>query len=302
MPSPDFILYLQHGWADTSDAMQQFGEILAPHHLVIAPNLGWLKTWLRLEPLITQVESQVTATLEQYPTTPLRVIGHSMGGIIWLELLNRHPAWCSHLHSLILLASPIGGADAARIIDPFGLGIGIARDLGINRRALAEKIAQQIPTLVIAGDIDQGSDGTILVASTQFDYSQFIRVELPHPQLNAHPDLIPLIQAFWENPVISPPSPPSLVCTLIQQLRQVEGITDAHPRDFPRSQKITNLGDGLELRLWKNALGVTHVFLGDKQGQCLYGGFVGWKDASGLEQCLEEIVRQCGGREWGIDN
>ncbi|WP_017303435.1 alpha/beta fold hydrolase [Spirulina subsalsa] len=298
MPSPDFILYLQHGWADTSDAMQQFGETLAPHHLVIAPNLGWLKTWLRLEPLIAQVESQVTTTLEQYPTTPLRVIGHSMGGIIWLELLNRHPGWCSHLHSLILLASPIGGADAARIIDPLGLGIGIARDLGINRRALAEKIAQQIPTLVIAGDIDQGSDGTILVASTQFDHSQFICVELPHPQLNAHPDLIPLIQTFWQNPVISPPPPPSLARTLIQHLRQVEGITDAHPRNFARSQKIADLGDGLELRGWKNVVGVNHVFLGDKQGQCLYGGFVGWKDALGLDQCIEGIVREFGSLEF----
>ncbi|NEQ86615.1 MAG: alpha/beta hydrolase, partial [Moorea sp. SIO2I5] len=157
---PDFLLYAQHGWADTSKAIANLAQSIATSRTaIIAPDLGWFKTWLWIEPLIKQLEHIVLDTIVTYPQTPIRIIGHSMGGLIWLELLSRHQDWWSQVESLVLIGSPIGGADLARIIDPLGIGIGIAKDLGINRRQLAESIGAVIPTLVIAGDSDHGSDG-----------------------------------------------------------------------------------------------------------------------------------------------
>ncbi|NEO25724.1 MAG: alpha/beta hydrolase [Kamptonema sp. SIO4C4] len=202
--SPSFTLFAQHGWADTHHKINTLAQQLAPDQTVITPNLGWLKTWWRIDPLIEQVEQIAKKQFQNSPQQSWRILGHSMGGLIWLELLNRHPQWWTKIHSLVLVASPVGGADLAYLLDPQGWGLGIAQDLAQNRRSLAEKIAQQIPTLSIAGDIDQGSDGTILVESTQFAYAQSATVPVSHPRLKNHADLIPIIRAFWQNPSISP--------------------------------------------------------------------------------------------------
>ena len=58
----------------------------------------------------------------------------------------------NRFESLILLGVPIGGADLARIINPLGWDIGMAKHLGKNRRILAEQITAVIPTLVVAGN------------------------------------------------------------------------------------------------------------------------------------------------------
>ena len=51
------LLFAQHGWADTNQAMQRFGETVAsPGSLVIAPNLGFIRSWLRMGPLIEIAE------------------------------------------------------------------------------------------------------------------------------------------------------------------------------------------------------------------------------------------------------
>ena len=156
--SPQFLLFAQHGWADTSRAIASLAHtIVPPETPVIAPDLGWLRTWLRIEPLIQQVEAAATKALEDYPDHAWRIMGHSMGGLIWIELLHRHPEWQFRVHSLALVGAPVGGSDLGRIIDPLGLGIAIARDLGVNRRPLAEAIAAQVPTVVIAGDSDGGA-------------------------------------------------------------------------------------------------------------------------------------------------
>ncbi|MGD2182884.1 alpha/beta fold hydrolase [Lusitaniella coriacea] len=289
--APDFILYAQHGWADNAIAIASLTHSLAtPRTKAIVPDLGWFKTWLRIEPLIQNLEGQVKQTLIEYPQTPLRIIGHSMGGLIWLELLHRHPEWRSRVHSLILVASPVGGADLARIIDPFRWGIGIARDLGTNRRAIAESIAAEIPTLVIAGDIDNGSDGTIPLGSTQCARTQFIRLEgVSHPQLKNSPQLVPLIRNFWKNPVLTPAAPPDVASPIIERLRAIPGMTDAHPRHFSKAKRAIALNNGLTLRTWKNGMGIEHIFLANATGECLYSGFVGWSHSQSLAQTLAEF-------------
>jgi pimeloyl-ACP methyl ester carboxylesterase len=293
--SPDRILFAQHGWADTNRAIAQFAKALAtPKTLVIAPNLGYLKTWLWIEPLIEQVARVAIETVASYPDAPIRIVGHSMGGLIWLEVLDRYPQLRSKIESLVLVASPIGGADLARAIDPLGIGIGIARDLGINRRAIAQRIATEIPTLVIAGDIDNGSDGTIAIETTKFDPVKFICLKgISHAALKNHLPLVDIIRDFWANPLVNVSPEPDFSNLLIQRLQSLPGMTDAHPRDFWRSKTYITFNNGITIRTWTNLLQVQHIYVADREDNCLYSGFVGWLHDGALSEILAEIQKEC---------
>lgn len=285
---PDFLLFMQHGWADDNQQMQALGNQLVGDMVpIIAPNLGYVQTWLRIAPLIQMVETEASVLLSSYPGATLRIVGHSMGGLIWLEVLHRHPEWWERVHSLVLLASPVGGADLGRLIDPLGLGIGIAADLGVNRRAIAEQITANVQTLVIAGDIDGGSDGTITVESTKVPHARFVQLpNLDHATLRNHPDVVPVIQRFWQGAEIGE----SLTTDpIIQHLRRVPGMTDAHRRDFPKAAVFLTLPDGSTVRVWKNLLEVYHVFVASPSGECLYAGFVGWLHTADLWTALREL-------------
>lgn len=292
-----FLLYTQHGWADTHHKIAQLGQALTANDgVLVAPNLGYLKTWLRITPLVEAVENIAKENFKKYPHLPIRIIGHSMGGLIWLEVLDRHPEWWSRIENLVLIGSPVGGADIARIIDPLGLGIGIAKELGINRRHLAEKVAQGIPTLTIAGDLDQGSDGTVTIETTKFSHAHFICLpNLSHVALKNHPSVVDLIQAFWRGE-LPPPTVStqldSLTEDLINDLRHIEGMTDAHYRGFEQSRIVLELTNGVKLRRWKNSLKIEHIFLEDPAGDCCYAGYVGWLHQSTLEKALVDMERQ----------
>ncbi|NEP02667.1 MAG: lysophospholipase [Symploca sp. SIO2E9] len=290
--TPDFIVYAQHGWADNHKAIAKLTkELNISKARIITPNLGWIRTWLRIEPLIEQVEQKAIETIATHPNTPMRIIGHSMGGLIWLEVLNRHPEWHSKVESLVLIASPVGGADLARIIDPLGIGIGIARDLSTNRRQMAQSIAKNIPTLAIAGDTDQGSDGTINLETTKFDGAKLVILpKLSHEDLKNNWQVATTILKFWANPVITAPPPADFTYKLIERLRLIPGMTDAHQRDFPRAKVYLTFDNGVTLRTWKNFLQIEHVFVANSQQQCLYSGFVGWIHLRELHQILEELL------------
>jgi pimeloyl-ACP methyl ester carboxylesterase len=289
--APDFVLFVQHGWADDNRAMLALGQALATERThIVAPNLGYLKTWLRITPLIEIAEQAALATLAQYPNLPWRIVGHSMGGLIWLELLHRQPQWWSRVHSLCLVASPIGGADLGRMFDPLGLGLGIAADLGKSRRAIAQQIAAEIPTLIVAGDIDGGSDGTVTVECTKFCHARFVQLpQRSHPALRNHPEVVAAIQDFWLDTSLGDrlTAQPA-----IERLRAADWITDGHPRDFARAKPFQTLDDGSTIRLWRNPLGILHVFVADAEGQYLYGGFVGWLHEPELWQLLQTIAAE----------
>jgi hypothetical protein len=289
--NPEFILYAQHGWADTGEAIASLARSLAGDRAkIVAPSLGWLQTWWRIEPLIAKVEAIAIASMQAFPQLPWRIIGHSMGGLIWLELLHRHPEWRDRVHSLVLVASPVGGADLARLLDPLNWGVGIARDLGKNRRFLASTLAQTIPTLVIAGDVDGGSDGTIPLSSTVVESAQFVRLSgLSHPRLKNAPELVPIIEKFWQNPTILPEKTANLATLAIFRLQAVPGMTDTHPRHCQRARTLKTLRDRTTIRLWQNPWGVQHVFVVDAGGICLYSGFVGWQHTQDLQRALSTL-------------
>lgn len=290
----DFLLFVQHGWTDDNKDISRLARALAsPSTIAIAPDLGWLKTWWSIEPLIDEVEEIATATIKNYPDKPIRIIGHSMGGLIWLEVLDRHPEWWNKVDSLVLLGSPIGGSDVSRTIDPLSIGIGIAKDLGTNRRWLAEKIAQNIPTLAIASDLGNGSDGLVPVGATKFAHSQFICLpDITHAALKRDLSLVPIIKDFWSNRQNLTPPEADLATKLIERLQSTPGMTDAHWGDFAFGQVYLRFAKGITLRIWKNLLGVDYVFVADKNDKCLYAGYVGWLHAQDLRKTLAEIEQQ----------
>jgi hypothetical protein len=283
-----YILFAQHGWADDNRAMVCLAKDLAPVEAqIVAPCLNYAMTWLRMEPLIAEVEKQATVVLQEFPQSPWRIIGHSMGGLIWLELLKRHPDWRLRVEFLTLVASPVGGADLGRIIDPLQVGVGIATDLGKDRRSMAASIAAEIDTLVLAGDVDNGSDGTIPLESTKVPNAQFVCLTgLSHAAMRYHPTVIDRIQRFWQGESLGDPisSHP-----IIEKIRAVPGMTDAHLRGFDKAATLLTLEDGISIRVWRSPLGIDHVFVASPHGRCLYGGYVGWIHAAELWATLQEL-------------
>ncbi len=81
---------------------------------------------------------------------------------------------------------------------------------------------------------------------------------------------------------------------IIQLLQDVSGMTYAHPRDFPKARVFITCKSGLDIRIWKNSLGVDHVFVADKHGQMIFSGFVGWIHSNDLFARLSEIQRRFG--------
>ena len=293
--NPSYLIFSQHGMVDTHQAM----ELLAKRNSdsnsrIIAPDLGFLNTLFNIEPLITKVETIAIREIQNYPDVPIRIIGCSLGGVIWTEILTRHPEWWPNVESWVLLGSPIGGAHLAKIADPLSLvGFAIAQDLGIDRRPLAEAIATQVPTLIVAGDSDSGSDGTVLVQTTQFKHARFVCVPgVDHPGLRFSEAVDREIQNFWaEDPKIIVLSEVRTIMETISQLRSVPGMTDAHPKDFDRSQPIATLKESTILRIWNNPLGVKHIFLENDRGECEFGGYVGWVHRDGLDRMIESVIR-----------
>ncbi|WP_216595698.1 alpha/beta fold hydrolase [Myxosarcina sp. GI1] len=287
------LLFSQHGMTDNNRAMGLLARKLAPpQSCIIAPNLGLIDTHLNIEPLICYVERTAAQILEQYRDLPARIIASSLGGVIWIEVLSVHPEWWQRFESLVLLGSPLGGADLARIIDPFSWGIGMAKHLGKNRRAIAEQITAAIPTLVVAGNITGGGDGTVSIESTKLKHAHFVCLEgVTHPELRTHPAVIKAIQEFWSSPRQVLPAPKKdSVSILIEYFRDVPGITDASARDFPAAKTIMSFPDGTSIRTWTNLVGVKHVFIANKYGECEYAAFVGWIHSAYLQKAIDALI------------
>lgn len=292
----NFILFAQHGWADTYRDIGQLAQELAkenPQIITYVPDLGVLNTWLTIAPLIVKVEKIVAEAIAKNPDLPLRIIGHSMGGLIWLEVLARHPEWWQKVHSLVLVASPVGGSDLGRLFDPFRMFPLIARELGTNRRSMAEAIAAQIPTASIVGDIGQNTDGTVPVGCSQFNYATFMRLEgLRHATLKNHHQVAKSIRQFWQNPMISPPQN-DIASQLIVKLRALD-LTEIDNLNFQYAQVVQTYPNDTKLWKWTNIFQVTHIFVSlqsqDARDQCVYSAYVSWQDNNKLTTILKDLA------------
>lgn len=286
----DTLLFAQHGWADTNRAMQRFGETVAsPGSLVIAPNLGYIRSWLRIEPLIEIAEHEAARALAEHPDARIRAVGHSMGGLIWIELLTRHPDWLTRTDRLVLIGCPVGGAELAGLLDPLGLTIG--RDLKVDRRARAEAIAAVVPTLTIVGDLFGPHDGTVSHESARLENARFVLTpSASHAGLRNSPVVTRLVRAFFEQPT----PPPTDLDALVARIQAVPGIRAADARLLRLAGVSLMLADGSTVRMLNVIPGVELVFVTDGEGRCAYAGTVTGSGRAALRQALDEAREQLG--------
>ena len=278
------LLFAQHGWADTNQAMQRFGETVAsPGSLVIAPSLGYVRTWLRIEPLIEIAEHEAARAMSEHPQARIRAVGHSMGGLIWIELLTRHPEWLARTDRLVLIGCPVGGAELAGLLDPLGLAIG--RDLRVNRRAKAEAIASTVPTLTIVGDLFGPHDGTVSHESARLTNARFVLTpSASHAALRHSPLVTRLVRAFFEQP-----TPPAAdLDDLVARMQAVPGIRASDPFLLRLARVTLMLADGSTIRTLNIIPGVELVFVTDGEGRCAFAGAVPWSSRAALRRALDE--------------
>lgn len=79
------------------------------------------------------------------------------------------------------------------------------------------------------------------------------------------------------------------VSHIIQRLSATPGMTNASRSDLPRAHAVLAFQNGVTISLYKNALGVDHVFVTDHTGACVFGGYVGWIHSAGLERAIADI-------------
>ena len=290
-PTPiDTILIAQHGWADNSQAMQRFGETVAsPGSLVIAPNLGYVRTWLRIDPLIEIAEAEATRALADHSQARIRVVGHSMGGLIWVELLTRHPEWLERTDRVALVGCPIGGAELAGLLDPLGLTIG--RDLKVDRRAKGEAIAAAVPTVTIVGDLFGPHDGTVSHDSARLENARFVLTpSASHAALRHSPVVARLVRSFFEQP-----DPAAIdLDALVARIQAVPGIRPADSRLMRLATVSLMLADGSTVRTLSVITGFEQVFVTDPEGRCVYAGTAPRPRRPALRQALDDACEQHG--------
>jgi hypothetical protein len=79
---PDFLFFAQHGWSDNGNDIGRLAQMLVENNtVVVAPSLGLLNTYWRIESLIKRVEISANQTMAQYPEVPLKIMGHSIKSI-----------------------------------------------------------------------------------------------------------------------------------------------------------------------------------------------------------------------------
>lgn len=100
------------------------------------------------------------------------------------------------------------------------------------------------------------------------------------------------IDCLKESPKVPQPISAKTSESAINILKKVPGITKAHRRDFNKATPIFTLKDGTVVKIYKNPVGVDHIFLESKQGKMIFGGFVGWIHSQGLKKAINQIKKK----------
>jgi pimeloyl-ACP methyl ester carboxylesterase len=286
------LVFSQHGWADNNRKMLAFGLAVAPPGAeVVAPDLGFVRTWLRFDPLVDLVEAEAASFFDQFPDATARIIGHSMGGLIWLTILDRHPEWRERVAALALIGCPVRGADLAGLVDRQGWTIG--RDLAVDRSAAASRVAAAVPTISVAGDLILASDGAITCRSARVDGARFVCLPREsHPGLIKSDRVVRLVRAYLQDPF--PPDTDPL--PIVDRLRAVPGMVDlavGTPAASAAAGAAVALlfRDGANVRLRHPAFGNVQVAVADGEGHLVWAGATGRPHVRALRHAFEAIER-----------
>jgi len=201
-------------------------------------------------------------------------------------VLDRHPEWWTRVDGVVLIGSPIGGVDLARLADPLDLAIG--RDLKVDRRPLATRLATRVPLLSIAGKSDASGDGTVRVAEATAPGVRTVVVPgVHHRALRSSRVVILLCREFFRR--VDPPAPP--LGDLVSRLRAIPGMTDSRSRSIFQPPLALLFRGGAALLAGRTLLGIDEVAFFAPDGTPRYAGYVGWDNAHHLRHGLAALRR-----------
>jgi pimeloyl-ACP methyl ester carboxylesterase len=160
-------------------------------------------------PVEGNTEALARFTRELPGEGPLHFVGHSLGGVLILDMLSRHPE--VHAASVVLLGSPVRGSLAGRRLGAAAFGrwmLGGSRPLWEKRGAAWSRPA---PLGVIAGTVPLGlgravggrlpgqNDGVVCLEETEVDgMTARILVPLGHSLLVVSNRVANLVAGFIE--------------------------------------------------------------------------------------------------------
>ena len=84
------------------------------------------------------------------------------------------------------------------------------------------------------------------------------------------------------------------VAAVIKEISTVPGITPASSRDMKDATPIFKLKDGSVVSRYVNPARFEHIFISDRNGNFIYGGYVGWIHNDGLLQKEKELAEKYG--------
>ena len=96
----------------------------------------------------------------------------------------------------------------------------------------------------------------------------------------------------WNTPAPVANGISSLAEEVVDALSQVDGMTQAHSRNFKRATPRFTLRDGSVLKIWQSPLSVNYVFIADCDSNMVFGGFVGWVHTDGLNDAVAAIKQK----------
>jgi pimeloyl-ACP methyl ester carboxylesterase len=126
-------------------------------------------------PCDVNVERLARFVHETMDGRPAHFVGHSLGGVLILDMLNRHPQIAAS--SAVLLGAPVRGSVAGRRLGSAGVGRWMMGGCGMFWSERAAKWQRPAPLGVVAGTVPVGlgralgrlpgpNDGVVCVAET----------------------------------------------------------------------------------------------------------------------------------------
>lgn len=76
---------------------------------------------------------------------------------------------------------------------------------------------------------------------------------------------------------------------IVEILLDVPGMTVTNEKHFTESMPILKLKEGTVVKLYRNLIGVDHVFLADSSGKMVFGGYVLWHYSEALKAAIKRI-------------
>lgn len=161
-------------------------------------------------PIEANIERLARFAREAFDGRPTHFVGHSLGGVLVLEMLNRHAEVAAA--SAVLLGSPVRGCYAGRRLGRVGVGRWM---MGASRSLWDERAGERLPAWkrttplgVIAGTLPLGlgrmlgrlpgpNDGVVCVSETVVDgMTDQALLPLGHSSLIASRRVAELIKRF----------------------------------------------------------------------------------------------------------